>query len=103
HRAHVVGGDVAGDHQRGVVRRIETPVEGQRVVAIELFDFMVPADHRPAIGMVEIEGRHDLLGQPRFGLLATRMLYSSSTTSRSCSTLSSLRTSPVMRSASNSI
>ena len=37
------------------------------------------------------------------GLLATRMLYSSSTTSRSGSTFSSFRTRPVMRSASNSI
>ena len=65
HRADLLGVDVAGDHQRRVVRRIKALVERQRVFAVELLDFLVPADHRAAIGMIEIQRRHDLLGQPR--------------------------------------
>ena len=57
--------DVAGDDQDGIVRRVEALVEGERILAVELFDFLAPADHRAAIGVVEIERGHDLLGQPR--------------------------------------
>ena len=64
-RADFVGLDVAGDHQRRIVRRVEALVEGERILAVELLDLLVPADHRPAIGMVEIQRGHDLLGQPR--------------------------------------
>ena len=69
HRADLLGVDVAGDHQRGVVRRIEALVERQRVLAVELLDFLAPADHGAAIGMIEIERRHDLLGQPRIRIV----------------------------------
>src|ERR1700722_13387819 len=65
HGADIPGIDVAGDHQDRIVRRIETPVERQRVLAVELLDFVVPADHRTPVGMVQIERRHDLLGEPR--------------------------------------
>ncbi len=47
------------------VRRVETLVERQRILAVELLDLLAPADDRPAIGMVEIQRRHDLLGQSR--------------------------------------
>ena len=67
--ADLLGIDVAGDHQRGVVRRIESLVERQRVFAVELLDLVVPADHRAAIGMIEIERRHDLLNKPRFRII----------------------------------
>ena len=64
-RANILGIDVAGNHQRGVVWGIEALVEGQRILAVELFDFLAPADDRPAIRVIEIERRHHLLGQPR--------------------------------------
>ena len=43
----LVGRDVAGDDDDGVVRRVEAPVERQRIVAVELFDF-VAASRSPA-------------------------------------------------------
>ena len=59
------GADVPGDHDHGIVGRVEAPVEGERVLARERFDLVAPADHRPAVGMVEIERSLDLLGELR--------------------------------------
>ena len=56
---------VAGDHQDGVVGRVEAPIEGQRVLAVELLDLVAPADHRPAVRVVEIERGGDLLAEAR--------------------------------------
>ncbi len=58
------GGDVAGDDHHRIVRRIEAPVERQRIVAAELLDLVAPADRRPAVGMIEIERRIHLLAEP---------------------------------------
>ena len=66
HRADFLLVDVAGDDQDRVVWRVEAPVEGKRVLAVELLDFMVPADHRAAVRVVEIERGHHLLVQARF-------------------------------------
>ncbi len=61
--------DVARDDQDRIVRRVEALVEGERILAVELLDLLVPADHRAAVGMVEIERGHDLLGQPRIRIV----------------------------------
>ena len=63
------GGHVAGDDDDRIVRRVEAPVEGQRIVAIEAFDLRPPADRRPAVGMVEIERGIHLLGQAAVGVV----------------------------------
>ena len=63
------GIDIAGDYQRGVVRGIEASIERQRVFAVQLLDFLAPADGWPAIGVIEVQCRHDLLGQPRFRIV----------------------------------
>ena len=65
----LISGDIAGDNDDRVIRRVEAPVEGQGVVAGELFDFGPPADHRTAIRMVEVERRIHLLGQPAVGVI----------------------------------
>ncbi len=44
--------------------RVEAPIERQGFVAIELFDFVPPADHRPAVGMIEIERGVHLFAEP---------------------------------------
>ena len=59
------GADVPGDHDHRIVGRIEAPIESERVLARERLDLVAPADHRPAVGMVEIERRLDLLGELR--------------------------------------
>ena len=59
----LVGRHVAGDNHDGVVRRVEAPVERQRIIAVEVFDLGPPADHRTAIGMIEIKRGVHLLGQ----------------------------------------
>ena len=65
----LVGGDVAGDDQDGVVGRVEAAIEFERIFARELLDLVPPADDRPAIGMVEIERCIHLLGQARAGIV----------------------------------
>ena len=47
-RADLLGVGVAGDHQDRVVRRVEAAVEGERILAVELLDLLMPADHRAA-------------------------------------------------------
>ena len=54
HRADIHGVDVAGNHQRRVIRRIETPVERQRIFAVELLDLLTPANDGAPIGMIEV-------------------------------------------------
>jgi len=65
HRVDILGLDVAGDHQRRIVGRVEALVECQRVLAAELLDLLAPADHWAAIGMIEIQRGHHLFAQPR--------------------------------------
>ena len=68
--AHLVRLDVAGDDQDRVLGRVETPVVGERVVAIEALDLVHPADDRRAVGVAhEQRRRHRLrkLGR-RIGL-----------------------------------
>ena len=68
--AHLVRLDVAGDDQDRVLGRVEAPVVGERVLAIEALDLVHPADDRRAVGMVhEQRRRHRLrkLGR-RIGL-----------------------------------
>jgi hypothetical protein len=52
-----------------ITRGIEAPVERQRVFTAELLDFVVPADHGAAIGVVEVQRGHDLFGQPRLRIV----------------------------------
>ena len=59
----LLGGDVAGDDEDRVVRRIEALVELDRIRARELLDLLPPADDRPPIGMVEKERCLHLLRQ----------------------------------------
>ena len=61
----LLGRDIAGDDQDGVVRRIVPAVEGQGVLGGQAFQLMLPADHRYAVGMVEIERRAHLLVEQR--------------------------------------
>ena len=68
-RAHLLRRHVAGNDENGVVGRVEAPVEGERLLAIELLDLVPPADHRPAVGMVEVERGVHLLAQPRAGIV----------------------------------
>ena len=70
HRADAVGADIACNDQRRVVRCVEALVEGERILAVEFLDLLMPADGRAAIGMIEIQRGHDLFGQPRIGAVA---------------------------------
>jgi hypothetical protein len=67
--ANLVGGHVAGHHQDRIVWRVEAAIELERAFAVELFDFMPPADHRPAIGVVQVERGIHLFAQPRRGIV----------------------------------
>ena len=53
--------DVAGDHHHGVVGRVPAPVEADGIVAGEPFHLVPPADHRPAVRVVEEQRGVDLL------------------------------------------
>ena len=66
--------DVAGDHDDGVVGRIEAPVERERIFACELLDLMPPADDRLAIGMVEVERRHHVFPEARGGTIGDALI-----------------------------
>ena len=57
HLAHFVGRDIARDHQDGVVGRIVMIVEILRRDAVDAAHFLGPADHRPAIGMGQMQRR----------------------------------------------
>src|SRR5262249_36367864 len=61
---------VACDHDDRVVWRVEAPIESERVFTVELLDLVAPADHRPMIGMVEIERGGHLLAQARARIVA---------------------------------
>ncbi len=65
-RPDLGSGHVAGDHHHRIIGRVEPPVKRERILAVELLDLGAPADHRPSIGMIEIERRGDLLAEPRF-------------------------------------
>ena len=41
-------------------RRAEAAIERKRVFAIELFDFVMPTDHRAAVGVIEEQRRHNM-------------------------------------------
>ena len=69
-RANLFRVHVSGDDDNGVVGCVEAPVELQRTLAVELLDFVPPADDRPAVGMVEVERRIHLLAEPRAGIIA---------------------------------
>jgi hypothetical protein len=62
---HLRGIDVAGYDQDGIVRRVPTAIEGQGRFRIERRDFVVPADHRNAVGMIEVERGVDQLEELR--------------------------------------
>ena len=62
---HPLGRDVAGDHEDGIVRGIVALVERQRVVEGKLLDLVTPADHRHAVGMVQVERCPDLFLEQR--------------------------------------
>ena len=68
-RAHLVGADVAGNHQDRVVRRIVPAIESDRVVAVEQTNLVLPADHRPAVGMIDEERGLRRLGELRAGIV----------------------------------
>src|SRR5665213_4606669 len=55
---------IAGDDDYRIVGGVETSVKADGVVACELLHFMAPADHRLAVGAVEIQRSIDLLAQP---------------------------------------
>ena len=69
HGANLVGGHVAGHHQDRVVGCIEAAIELERAFAVELFDFVPPADHGPAVGMVQVERCVHLFAEPRRGIV----------------------------------
>src|SRR5262249_7406587 len=62
-RPRLCGADVAGNDDNSIVRSVEATIEPDRVVARELLHFVTPADHRLAVGMIEIKRCVDLLGQ----------------------------------------
>ncbi len=61
--------DVAGDDQDGIVRRVEALVVGERILAVERLDFVLPADDGDAVGVVLIERGHHLLLQNAAGIV----------------------------------
>ena len=69
-RADLLRRDVPGDDDDSVVGRVKAPVEVQRVLAVELLDLMPPADHGPAVGVIEVERGVHLLAEPRGGIVA---------------------------------
>src|SRR5262249_25599577 len=54
---------VAGNYDNRIIGGVEAAVESDRVITRQLFHFVAPADHRFAVGMIEIERCIDLLGQ----------------------------------------
>ena len=66
---HLLRCDVAGYDDDGIVRAVKAPIKSQRIVAAELFDLRTPTDHRPPIGVVEVERRIHLLAKPRRGII----------------------------------
>jgi hypothetical protein len=66
---HIVGLDIAGNHQDGVIRRVEASVKRQRILAIERLDFVLPADNGNAVRMVGVERGHHLLLQDAAGIV----------------------------------
>jgi hypothetical protein len=69
HRLDLIGGDIAGHDEDRVVGGVEAAVEGERLVAIELLDLVMPADDGTAVGVVEIERGFHLLIQPGAGIV----------------------------------
>jgi hypothetical protein len=56
HRLHRLGLHIAGDDDHGIIRRIPSLIEGDRIRGAEGADLMLPADGRLAIGAVQVEG-----------------------------------------------
>src|SRR5262249_11093743 len=69
-RTRALGRHITGYDDDRVIGRVKAPVEIQSSLAVELLDFLSPADHRPAVGMVEIERSVHLLAEPRGGIVA---------------------------------
>ena len=62
--------DVAGDHHDRVVGTVEATIEADGVVAREPLHLVAPADHRLAVGAVEVERGVDLLAELRARIVA---------------------------------
>ena len=62
--------DIAGDHQDGVVGHVPPPVKGHQIGDRQAADLVLPPDDRPAVGVVEIERRVDVLGKKGGGIVA---------------------------------
>ena len=60
--------DIARDDQDRVIRPIEAAVIGERILTAQFLDLMAPADHRRAIGMVDIKRRQHAFLQLRAGI-----------------------------------
>ena len=59
---------VAGDHENGVLWRVEALVIGERVLALEPLDLVAPADDRNAVGVVSEQRRLHRLAELRAGV-----------------------------------
>ena len=62
-REHLVGLDVAGDDQRGVVRRVPAVIPRLGVADRERFQIAHPADHRMPVGMLLVNRCHHFFVQ----------------------------------------